>query len=237
MKKVLFLGFDKKLGLTYQFVDWIIALDKVVSNILEIMFLTLKKEQNVGLHEKLQNLEFINVMTINSHDYLENLEFLEKVDIVHCHGFRQVARMLKIKKDNKLKFSIIITMHSFRHGTWLRPFYANIVSFLYLNKVDVVHYLSQKSKDEFLQFNLFYRHTNCSFVCPLGCNKEEFLKDEKIQDLEFYKELSESQKNVICLANFSKVKQQLWLIRCIKNILVRENAKLWLFGKGVEGGK
>lgn len=237
MMKVLFLSFDKNLGLTYHFVDWIIALDKVVKNELKVIFLTLKKEQNIGLHQKLKNLRFSNIIAVNTLDNLEKLELLREVDIIHCQGFRQVARVLKIKKQNKLRFKIIITMHAFRHGSWYRPFYTNLVSLLYLNKIDVVHFLSHTSKEEFLKYNLFYRHSNLSFTFPLGCNNEEFLRDEPIQDLEFYKELIENGKNIIYLAEFSKRKQHIWLINAIKDTLIQENAKLWLFGGGTEKEK
>jgi len=232
MKKVLFLGFDNKLGLTCHFVDWIIALDKVVNNELRIIFVTLTKEQDIGLHQKLKNLQFTDVITVKTHDDLQKLEFIRKVDIIHCHGFKQVASVLKIKKRDRLRFRTVITMHAFRHGSWYRPFYTNLVSLLFINKVDVVHFLSHVSKDEFLKNNLFYTRSNRSFVFPLGCDKEEFLQDESIEYLEFYKELSESRKNIIYLAEFSPRKQHYWLINNIKDILIQEDAKLWLFGGG-----
>ncbi len=237
MKTVLFLGFDNKLGLTYHFVDWIITLDKAVNNKLKVIVLTLNKELDIGLHKKLENLQHTEVIRMDSPDDLEKLEFLPDVDVIHCHGFKQAAKMLKIKKTRKEKFRIVITMHSFRHGSWYRPFYTNLASLLYINKLDAIHFLSHTSKEEFLEHNIFYRRSNRSFVVPLGCNKDEFLKDRPVENLEFYKELSESKKNIIYLAKFSSRKQHIWLLKVLKNILVRENATLWLFGGGTKKKK
>jgi len=159
------------------------------------------------------------------------------VDVVHCHGFTHVAKMLKIRRANKLKFKIIVTMHAFRHGAWYRPLYTNLVSFFY-NKVEAMHFLSHTSKDKFLRCNLIYNQSNRSFVFPLGCNETEFIKDEPIEDLDFYQELGESVKNIIYLAEFSRRKQHMWLLKTIRNVLVEENTCLWLFGgKGTETEK
>jgi glycosyltransferase involved in cell wall biosynthesis len=230
MRTILFLAFDNELGLTYHFVDWILALNKNAGDKLKLIFVTLKNEQNAGLHEKLKENQSADVITINNTDELDKLECIKQTDIVHCQGFRQVARALKIKKANKLKFKIVVSMHAFRHGSWIRPFYANLVSLLYINKVDAINFLSHTSKDEFLKYNVFYRPTNRSFVFPLGCNQEEFLKDVPIENLPFYEELVECKKNIIYLAKFSRRKQHLWLLKTIKDILIKEDVKLWLFG-------
>ncbi|TKJ32793.1 MAG: hypothetical protein CEE38_22170 [Planctomycetes bacterium B3_Pla] len=234
MKTVLFLGFDKNFGLTYHFVDWIIALRKAVSDKLKIILLTLKKEQNVGLHEQLRKNRFIDVVMINKPEELESIKFLGDVDIVHCHGFTHVAKMLKIKRANKLKYKIVVTIHSFRNSTPYSHVYSNLLSFFY-NKIDAIHFLSHAAKHEFLRGNLLYNHSNRSFIFPLGCNEAEFLRDESIEGLDFYQELIQNEKNIIYLANLSRGKQHLWLLKAIKNILIEEDACLWLFGdKGTE---
>jgi glycosyltransferase involved in cell wall biosynthesis len=218
------------LGLTYHFVDYIIALDKNAGDKLKIIFVTLKNEQNPGLHKKLKENQSVDVITINNADEFDKLECIKQADIVHCQGFRQVARALKIKKTNKLKFKIAVSMHAFRHGSWIRPFYANLVSLLYINRIDAINFLSHTSKNEFLKYNFLYRRPNRSFVFPLGCNQEEFLKDVPIENLPFYEELVECKKNIIYLAKFSRRKQHLWLLKTIKDILIKEEVKLWLFG-------
>ena len=98
MKTVLFLGFDKDWGLTYHFVDWIIALEKAANNKLKLIFLTLNKEQYSGSQQKLKNPQFTDVVIVNAPDDLQELNFLLSVDMAHCYGFRQVTTMLKIKK-------------------------------------------------------------------------------------------------------------------------------------------
>ena len=235
MKTVLFLGFSNKIGLTYHFVDWVISLAEIANNKLKIILVTLKNEQNPGLHKKLRENCQLDVVTLNSLGELKSIESLTEADIVHCQGFKQVAKMLKIKRVNELRFKIIATIHAFRNGTWYKPIYTNLVS-CFCNKIDAIHFLSHASKDEFLQWNLLYNRSNSSFVFPLGCNEAEFLKDEHIEDLDFYKELSESKKNIVYLAEFTRGKQHKWLLKTIGDTLIKENACLWLFG-GESGEK
>lgn len=234
MKTVLFLGFDNHLGLTYHFVDWVMALDKAVNGKLNVIFLTLKKEQNAGLQQKLMDIRNIKIVKISTLADIAKLEFLPDVDIIHCQGFKQTAKIIKLKKEKTLYFKTVITMHAFRHGSWYRPFFTNLVSLLYINKLDVIHFLSHASREEFLEYNIFYKQSNRSFVVPLGCNKDEFIEDTPIENLEFYKELNESKKNIVYLAEFSSRKQHIWLLKTLKNVLIGENATLWLFGGGTK---
>jgi glycosyltransferase involved in cell wall biosynthesis len=230
MRTILFLAFDNKLGLTYHFVDWILALDKKAGDKLKIIFVTLKNEQNPGLHKKLKENQSVDVITINNADEFDKLECIKQADIVHCQGFRQVARALKIKKTNKLKFKIAVSMHAFRHGCWYRPIYTNLISLLYINKIDAINFLSHNSKNEFIRCNPAYKRCNYSFVFPLGCNEDDFAQEEPIEELPFYDQLVKSKKNIVYLAEFSRRKQHLWLLKTIKDILIKEEVKLWLFG-------
>ncbi len=234
MKTLLFLGFDKDHGLTYHFADWIAGLDRAANNRMKIYFVTVAHEQNSGLHEKIKSLRHVQIEIIDSPDDIRNMKFLEEVDIVHCHGFRQISKILKIKKEYKLKFRIVTTMHSFKHGRWYRPLFTNLVSLFYLRRLDAVQFLSHSAKDEFMRYNLLFKNSVRLVVLPLGCNQEEFSKDVSLENLDFYGELSESRKNIIYLANFSKVKQHIKLINCVADILIKEEAKLWLFGEGTE---
>jgi glycosyltransferase involved in cell wall biosynthesis len=230
MKTLLFFGFDNEIGLTYHFVDWVNALGKASNGKLKIIFLTLKKEQNQGLHEKLKKIQSIDVVVMDKPDDLEGLEFLKDVNIVHCQGFRQAAQSLKIRKKNKFQFKIVMSLHSFRNSNWYKHIYANLVSFLYVNKIDVINFLSHSAKNEFLKHNIFYRPSNRSFVFPLGCNEDDFTREEPIEEMPFYDEMERARKNIIYLAGFSRGKQHLWLLKTIKDILIKEDAKLWLFG-------
>ncbi len=237
MKTVLFLGFDNKIGLTYHFVDWATTLAEFADGALRIVFVTLNKQQNEGLHDRLTHVRSIDVITIDRVEDLDTLDFLGDVDVVHCHGFKQAARMLKLRRTRKQSFKTAITMHAFRHGSWLRPFYANLVSLLYANRIDAVNFLSHTSKDEFMKYNLFYKKSNRSFVFPLGCNTDEFLRDEPLDSLPFYDDLCQGGKNIIYLAEFSRRKQHIWLLKTVKSVLIGEGAALWLFGGGPEREK
>jgi glycosyltransferase involved in cell wall biosynthesis len=230
MKTIVFLAFDNKLGLTYHFVDWVLALNSKAGNKLKMIFVTLKNEQNAGLHKKLKENNSVNVIEIDSVDKLDKLECIKQADIVHCQGFRQAAEALKIKKTNNLKYKTAITMHAFRHGCWYRAFYANLMSLFYINRTDAINFLSHSSKSEFTRYNPAYRRCNRSYVFGLGCNEDDFAKAEPIDGLPFYEELVNSKKNIIYLAEFSRRKQHLWLLKTIKDILIKEDAKLWLFG-------
>ncbi len=230
MKTIVFLAFDNKTGLTYHFVDWALALNNKAGNKLKMIFVTLKNEQNTGLHKKLKENNSVNVIEIDSVDKLDKLECLKQADIVHCQGFRQAAGALKIKKASNLKYKTAITMHAFRHGCWYRPIYANLISLLYINKIDAINFLSHISKNEFIRYNPAYKRCNYSFVFPLGCNEDDFAQEEPIEELPFYDQLVKSKKNIVYLAEFSRRKQHLWLLKTIKDILIKEEVKLWLFG-------
>ncbi len=237
MKTVLFLGFDKKYGLTYHAVDWILTLEKVAGNKIKTVLLTLEKEQNEGLHDKLKKNRSLDVVIIDSPESLASVEVLKDVDVVHCHGFKHVTRMLEIRKARKLDFKIVVSIHAFRNLDWYRPIYANIASYFY-NKIDAVHFLSHTAKNEFLQYNILYKRSTRSFVFPLACNETEFSQDENIEDLDFYPELSASTYNLVYLANISPGKQQLWLVRALREFLIENDARLWLLGgKGPDSEK
>lgn len=231
MKKVIFLAYDINLGLTLHFLDWVEALNRLGRGYIEFIFVTLDKEQNPGLLESLKNFS-ANTIIINKNEDLEKLDIFYEADIVHCHGFRQFSVVQKIKKRKSLKFKVIITMHAFKHGSWYRPLYTNFVSSFYLNKIELIHFLSQASKNEFLHLNFFYKKSNNSTVFPLGCRKERFHSDVSIEHLSFFKELIDNRKKIIYLADFIPRKNHMWIVRTLKNLLVQENAKLFLFGKG-----
>lgn len=230
--KILFLGYSKNQGLCYHDVDFIRSTDKLITSEIKIILLTLKEEQNPGLHKKLQELHSIPVITVDSEEDLEGLSVFNEVDIVHCQGFGQVRKVLKIKKKRKLNYSIIITMNWFGNDRWYKNIYTNLVTMLYSKELRVMHFLSQSSKNEFLRFNIFYNHTTQSYTFPFGCNKYEFSQIKDIESLEFYNELQANKKNIVYLANFTPGKQHIWLIDTIRDILVQEQAILWLFGEG-----
>jgi len=198
--RVIFLGYDENQGLTLHFADWIEALNKLALKSVELTVITLNKEQNPGLLQTLKKIPVTTIIIDRNKD-LEKLDIFHKADIVHCHGIMQALMAQKIKKRKKLKFKIIITMHAFRHGSWYRPIYANVVSFLCLNKIDLVNFLSQSSKDEFLCWNFSYKKSNTSIVFPLGCKKERYASDISIEHLEFYEKLISNNKNIVYLAD------------------------------------
>lgn len=225
------LGYDVNLGITLHFVDWVEALRNIWDDQLDIMVVTLNKEQNPGLLEKLKNIS-IPTVVIDKNEDLEKLNIWRESDIVHCHGVRQTLEILKIRNRHKLPFKIVVTMHAFRHGYWYRPFYTNIVSLLYLNRVDMLHFVSQTSKKEFLKFNLLYKKINASTVFPLGCASERFIANENIKHFDFYDKLISNDKNIVYLADLIPRKNHIWLINTLSDLLIQENAKLWLFGSG-----
>jgi glycosyltransferase involved in cell wall biosynthesis len=203
----------------------------MVRSDIDIIFITLNKEQYPGLHQELTKIP-VNTITIHNNADLEKLNIFNDVSIVHCQGIRQALIMQRIKKKKKFKFKIIITMHAFRHGSWYRPFYTNFVSLLCLNKIDFIHFLSQSSKTEFLKWNFAYKRSNASTIFPLGCKKDSFTFNIPIEHLDFYPELISNDKNIVYLADYIPRKNHIWLIKTLKTLLREKNARLWLFGKG-----
>lgn len=233
MNNIIFLGYDVNLGLTFHFVDWVETMHELSNKLIKITVITLNREQYPGLLENLKKIP-VTTIFINNNEDLENLNIFQEANIVHCHGIRHVSAVQKIRSKRNLNFKMLVTMHAYRHGYWYRPIYTNIVSFLVLNKVEMLHFVSQASRNEFLSSNLLYRRNNASVVFPLGCKGERFRTDVNIEHLEFFNELNSCDKNIVYLADLIPRKNHIWLINILKFLLLEENARLWLFGKGPE---
>ncbi|MFC1850240.1 glycosyltransferase family 4 protein [candidate division CSSED10-310 bacterium] len=230
-KKLVFLGYVMNTGLTLHFVDWLEALHAEVKDIFDITFITVQNEQSKGLYEDLTKIP-VTTIIINKNDDLNTLSVFNEANIVHCHGMRQAIEVLRIRKKRSLSFKIIITLHAFRHGQWYRFLYTNLISPLLLNEIDLIHFVSQTAKNEFLQLNITYKKTNASVVFPLGCNQQRYSSEISIEHLEFYKELSRGSFNIIYLADLVPRKNHVWLIKVLRHFLINHDARLWLFGQG-----
>jgi glycosyltransferase involved in cell wall biosynthesis len=230
MKKIVFLGYDVNLGLTFYMVDWIETLNRLSNDRLKITVVTLNRSQYPGLLENLKKISVTSIFIDNNED-LEKLNIFQETDLVHCHGTRHALTVQKIRKRYNLSFKIIVTMHSFRHGYWYRPIFTNIVSTLCLNHVDMVHFVSQSSINEFLSCNFAFNRNSDTAVFPLGCRTDRFISSISIQHLNFYNKIAGTEKNIIYLADLIPRKNHIWLIKTLKDLLIEEDARLWLFGQ------
>lgn len=238
MKRICFLPYDEKRGTVFHLVELLEKLGKQ-NYFFEIFVVTLIKEQNSGLNEKLKKLansyKNFNVFFINSSKDLENLVFLNEIDIVHCNAYRQTNVLLRTKKKKGYKFKIILTLHSFMNGTWLKTIFSNFVSFFILNKINCIHFLSTNARDEFLKHNIFISKKVLDITFPLGCNPNEFINISE-PDTEFKEYFSnrynKTNFNIIYLANFSRIKNHMYFIKIIMPLLFNNKIKVWFFGDG-----
>ncbi len=235
MKKIAFLAYDEPRGLTYHFSDVFLAFNENIPDEFKLYFITLKKEQNIGLIRKIEKSltnKNITLIEINSSSELLKLELFKDIDIVHCNSFRALYYILKLKK--KYDFKIIMTLHAFFNGTNYKTIFTNLFSFLFIKNIDVLHFLSHKSLEEFASKNIFFKKDKINyFVFGLGINYKEFLEGCALPD-----DIAEIIKNdkdkikLVYLANFTNNKNHIGLIKVLKEILQKYNCVLYLFGEG-----
>jgi glycosyltransferase involved in cell wall biosynthesis len=237
---VVFLCYTQGQGLRYHLADWLSALTDKACGEFEIVGLSEPREEEEGLFQRLRTrgTASLHLQLVKSLSDPASVDTLSRATIVHCHGFRQLAELHRLRQIINASYRCVLSIHYFRNGTLWRVPFTNYISGTLLNKAaDMVHFLSTRSKSEFTGANFLFKRTLPYHIFPLGCDETEFTKDnssDQPKGWEFHKQLTEGRPNIVYLANFSRNKQHLWLIDAISAVLLARNARLWLLGDGPE---
>lgn len=233
-RSVVFFAYDETLGVTYHLADWWEALRRQGGSSWSCKCLTVPAEQEPGLRMRLRSIALSEVFETSGNLGTSEISVLRSADVVHCHGFRQLRRTIDFRKRYGLHYKTVLTLHSFRNGHWHRPLFTNAVSAAFFQRgLDGAHFLSLKSRDEFLKWNFLYNHRLPSSVFCLGCNLDEFRSPiEPPDELAWKAELLDDGKRVAYLAKFTAGKQHRWLVAALGELLKEEDATLYLLGDG-----
>jgi glycosyltransferase involved in cell wall biosynthesis len=204
---------------------------------LEIVGLSTLREEEPGLFDRLR-ASGVRVCAVESLSDIAGRQELSQAAVVHCHGFRQLIDLDRLRRDMGAAYRCVISLHWFRNGTrWTVPF-TNFVSGAVLNRAaHTLHFLSTRSRAEFARRNVMLKPAIPYYVFPLGCRAEEFCRSAQIDEMgswDYLETLTSGRPNVVYLAAFTRGKQHRWLIDALGAVLVRQNAVLWLFGDGPE---
>jgi len=168
-------------------------------------------------------------------DTLNTLLEKHRPDVVHCHGVRRLWHVLHNTYIRANRTQLIVTMHSFRHGTALRPFAAMCDAFLFrsFRRTVTPHFLSTRSLDEFYRgLPMAPKLSRCA-VFPLGVIEPADVDIQSGPNVDLLKRLREDPTpKVIYLANHHAVKRHLFLLHEMKDSLSAKRCVLILCGEG-----
>ena len=149
--------------------------------------------------------------------------------LFHCHGFYHLRLAKKFMRSID---KIMMSVHCFRHALWYAKGFAILTYFLFSSSVDMWHFLSYKSRDEYFWFRNIPSNT-C--VYPLGLER---LFMSKTAELCIVKDLNgeeiidlPNRINIVCIAQLQPWKRHLFLLRSLQSIL-KGNTYLYLLGEG-----
>jgi glycosyltransferase involved in cell wall biosynthesis len=161
-------------------------------------------------------------------------------DVVHCHAMRQLRALLKVKFPPGRAPQIVITMHSFRHGTPLRPAAAAVDSLIFRKNRGLLtpHFLSTRSLDEFYRWLPILPKLSRCVVFPLGV-REPPARNGHAGELDgLLKELSAIEiPRVVYLAEMRPEKRHGYLVEELAPLLRNGECVLVLCGDGPEAGR
>jgi glycosyltransferase involved in cell wall biosynthesis len=236
--RIVFLGYDRSHGLLYHLADWLAALASEAGDEFEIVGLSEPGEQEPGLLTRLRSCRGLHLQIVESLSDPSAADTLSRAALVHCHGFRQLAQLNRLRRTLQASYRCVLSVHNFRNGTPLRVPFTNYVSAAILNKgVQMIHFLSMRSYAEFTHANFMLKRALPYHIFPLGCNATEFSASSQQvppPEWEHMAALTAGRANIVYLANFSRGKKHRWLLDALAASLSRRNAILWLLGDGPE---
>lgn len=231
MKKIIFFTSSHKIGLTSQLTEQAIFLTKQVGK--NFLFISGEKEQFPGLHEKL-HYNNVNHVTISGLD--EHREFFRLVkefdkyvsefepSVIHCRTNWQLLISVVSKILCKKHYSIIYTVHGYRHNYRYRSELARYVIGLgllaFANKVI--------TPSTFLKNNFSFLN-NKADILFIGVGDEFFVN--------YKPPLFDGTERIVFPGEFRHGKNQDVLIRALKKYVDKtgnHNIELYLPGEGVK---
>ena len=230
MGTVAFFGFSNKQGITEHLCNMALSVSKhadllvVYDRQIErgIRYLDILRGNNIGYVDISQLQEFVDS------------RFKNTPVLFHCNGFAHLRLAGKVARPLD---KIILSVHCFRHALWYAKFVAITTYLLFRRRVDLWHFLSHKSREEYFWFKGIPGNT-CVF--PLGVEELFMTKavdSSIIRDLGSRKIVNfSSDTNIVYIARFESWKRHTFLLESLRPIL-SGNLNLILVGEGPIRGK
>lgn len=135
MKKLLFFTSDYKIGISGLLSDQVISLKEAGANVIAVGG---EREQETGLINLLQKnkIKLYQIPGLDDHANFNKLVnqiihviTSEKIEVIHVQNNWQlaIAFLAKLKLHSKIKFSIIYTLHGFRHNHPIKSKFAQLI--------------------------------------------------------------------------------------------------------------
>jgi len=241
---VLFIASKKDVGLSYYFTHLAIAVKKTGNN---VILISTHNQEEYGLfkeiekakikHYKLKELDRIRIRTlITEAKKLGRIIDQEKVNVIHVNGFRHLLfAFLALKFFSKEKRAkIVVTIHSFLHGTPYEKLALLIEGLLINFLADLAMPVAKSVATKLIQYGA---HSNKIFPVYNGVDIRIINKrnDEDIQSSFLPINMPKSSLVIGYFAKLIPRKGHKYLIKAFSKVL-REfpNAKLVLTGEGQE---
>lgn len=231
-KAIFFYASSDKIGLTSHFAA--ITPDLYENSIdMDFYIVSDTKEQNPGLWNNVEKkIPSERIVKFNDTDYSKLNESLENVIqqydriIFHFQGIKQILNTKPLLNKYKNKISGIVTIHSFRNGTWKRRFTSFIYSKVILKYIDKAIFLSPFAWKNFCGSSKLFKKNKISHI-PFSLPAfNDNIEEDNILDTEDF--------NITYLANFTKNKgHERFLNGLIRFVNENKDTKVYFLGEGV----
>lgn len=153
--------------------------------------------------------------------------------LIHCGGgYGQIKRLRLLKKKYGQRVSLVVTTHSYRNDSWLRPLMSYFQSWLYRLYVDHVVFQCPYAARRFVGHSWFFKHGKASII-PLGVEsfENDALQNDSAQKDWVADLLEEKVFKFVYLAQLRRGKNHLWLIQNLVETLKQyPHARLFFVG-------
>jgi len=172
------------------------------------------------------NIECVDIAQLAE---VVNSRYKDQPVLFHCNGFAHLRLARKMARPID---KIILSVHCFRHALWYAKFVAIATYLLFWCRVDLWHFLSHKSREEYFWFRGVPGNT-CVF--PLGV--EELFMTKTADSAVIWDSSSgkianfSTGINIVCIARFQPWKRHTFLLESLQPIL-SGNINLILVGEG-----
>ena len=222
---VLFFAYDKFEGITEHCFNMVVASGKYAD--LMVVYDKTVESDRVYVNQLQESMkECIDISELGE---VISTRFRKQPLLFHCHGFSHLRIARKVCRPVD---KILLTVHCFRNARMFGSFVAILTFMLYFRSVDLWHFVSAKSRDEYFWFG---RYPSNTCVFPLGVEQlflEKPTKGFVVRDIGGKEVQDISNKvNIVYIARFEHWKSHKFLLRSLRPLL-RDNTYLYLLGEG-----
>lgn len=240
-KAIVFLGQVYPQGAVRHLAYLGLAIARVVPSAEHYYFASVKDELDHGAWA-LASEGISEKSLIKANDFNELLnriaQLLDRYEtlIFHCGGgLRQLRAVIPLKRHFRNRLKLVVTTHSFRHGTWKRIPMSAMQCWLYGRYVSRVVFQCPYAARNFVGSSWLFKHGRAC-VIPLGCEDMPEISHgtpTSVVNLKIDSLLCDTTKfKFVYLAGFGRVKNHEWLLRAVAPELKKyEQVRLLLLGQ------